>query len=343
MDYWSPEELAVCCAGISSDILGLSIFCADEVSLDAVDAPVARVRIAPVGDQHAVCEVWRAPGPFRTGKIGPVRYRANQTLAFGCLELSEASFAASHHPRTALSAIVESAYAEIFGCIDSLGFPHLVRVWNHLPEINSNTSGFERYRQFNEARHRSFLACGRQTAGNVPAACALGTPAGTALVVYFLASSQAGTIIENPRQVSAWNYPSQYGAFSPLFSRAILTNVSTHPELFISGTASIVGHRSVHPDDAADQTREAATNICALLGEANRVINKSVFDKEHLRYKVYVRDPADYAAVADVLHAIVQPLASPVFLRADICRSDLLVEVEAVGLGQPGAAHPAGT
>jgi chorismate lyase/3-hydroxybenzoate synthase len=342
VDYWSLEELAACCATVAPEILGVSVFCADDVSLDvALDAPVARVRLAPLGSQRAVCEVWRSPlGPCRTGKSGPVRYRAGGTLVFGCVELCEASVAASDHPDAALPVIVELAYAEIFRCIEALGFPHLVRIWNHLPEINSDFGGQERYRLFNQARHRSFHACGRQVTGSVPAACALGSPAGTALVVYFLASTQACAVVENPRQVPAWNYPAQYGAFSPTFSRAVLTGVSDHPELFISGTASIVGHRSVHAGNAAEQAGEAAANVCALLRETNRV-GKHVFAKEQLRYKVYVRHPGDYEAVASVLHEILRPAAAPVFLQADICRSDLLVEIEAVGLRQPEATHAA--
>lgn len=341
VDYWSPEELAAHGEGGPADILGLSIFCAADITACAGAVPVARVRMPPLGGRSAICEVWRAHGPFRTGKVGSVRYRCNHDFVFGCLELSEADAAAGDSAQAALPAITELAYGEIFRCLEVLGFPHLLRVWNHLPEINTEAGGLERYRRFNEARQRSFHASGRQVNGEVPAACALGSPPGTALVVYFLASSQAGKVIENPRQVPAWRYPAQYGAFSPLFSRAIVINAPTNPGLFVSGTASIVGHRTLHAGNAVDQTREAAANLCALLREANRAADRRVFATEQLRYKVYVRHPRDYDAVAETLHGILRPLVSPVFLRADICRTDLLVEVEAVGLRESRTARAA--
>ena len=90
------------------------------------------------------------------------------------------------------------------------------------------------------------------------------------VVVYFLAGRVAPVFVENPRQVSAYHYPREYGTHSPVFSRAALLRQAQSLTLFISGTASIVGHRSLHLGDTAAQTRETLTNIEALLGEANR-------------------------------------------------------------------------
>ena len=141
-----------------------------------------------------------------------------------------------------------------------MGYPHLARLWNYLPQINVETDGLERYRQFNSARRNALIAYRRDLTGNVPAACALGSVTGSPLVIYFLASRQAATAVENPRQVSAYEYPAQYGP-KPAFSRAsILGNT-----LFISGTASIVGHETVHVGDVTAQTRETLANIEALV------------------------------------------------------------------------------
>ena len=57
---------------------------------------------------------------------------------------------------------------------------------------------------------------------------------------------------------------------------------------------------------------------------------------QQLLYKAYVRDPGDQAAVAAVLRDRVRPTHPVLYLQADICRAELLVEVEAVG--QPAAA-----
>ena len=66
----------------------------------------------------------------------------------------------------------------------------------------------------------AFRNSGRATAGAVPAACALGSPAGSPISIYFLAARQPPKMIENPRQTSAYHYPPKFGRHSPIFSRA---------------------------------------------------------------------------------------------------------------------------
>jgi chorismate lyase / 3-hydroxybenzoate synthase len=135
--------------------------------------------------------------------------------------------------------------------------------------------------------------------------------------------------VENPRQVSAYDYPREYGTHSPAFSRATLLRQSGSVTLFISGTASIVGHRSLHVDDTAAQTRETLANIQALLAEANGVAPGARFTLEALACKVYVRRPGDLPVIQTELAAALGPEARILYLQADICRQDLLVEIEA--------------
>ena len=108
--------------------------------------------------------------------------------------------------------------------------------------------------------------------------------------------------------------------------------------LFISGTASIVGHRSLHIGDTAAQTRETLTNIEALLGEANRLADGAHFDLDALAYKVYVRRPSDLPVIQAQLASSLGPKAQIIYLQADICRQDLLVEIEATGICPLAAA-----
>jgi chorismate lyase / 3-hydroxybenzoate synthase len=211
-------------------------------------------------------------------------------------------------------------------------------VWNYLPDINRDSGGTERYRQFNSARQHALRASGRALAGNVPAASALGAARASPLVVYFLAGRTAPIFVENPRQVSAYHYPRQYGSHSPVFSRAALLRQRASLTLFISGTASIVGHRSLHVGDTAAQTRETLANIEALLAEANRVASGAHFSLDALACKVYVRRPADLPVIQAELARAFGPDARIVYLQADICRQDLLVEIEATAMS-PLAAN----
>lgn len=320
-------------------VLGVATF---DRSLGAPDIPIAEVRTPVLGTDGSVCEVWRTREATQSGSHGRVRYRHGAGVLFGCITLPEAQ-ADDAHPEatapehTALHAATEQGYLEIFATLDALGYPHLLRVWNYLPEINLDTHGMERYRQFNDARRKALAACGRNLTGNVPAACALGSQSGSPLVIYFLASHEAPTVIENPRQVSAYEYPAQYGP-RPVFSRASVLRERAGATLFISGTSSIVGHRTLHAGDAAAQTRETLANIEALLGEANRVTGASRFDLERLAYKVYVRKDADLPTIQSQLRAALGPGAQAMYLRADICRQDLLVEIEATGQAPASAA-----
>jgi enamine deaminase RidA (YjgF/YER057c/UK114 family) len=221
----------------------------------------------------------------------------------------------------------------MYATLAAAGNLQLVRVWNYLPDINLETHGLERYRQFNTARHEASRAWGRAVAGSVPAASALGAEPGSPLTLYFLASQRTPAFIENPRQVSAYRYPAQYGPRSPAFSRATVLGEGDEATLFISGTASIVGHRTLHAGDPVGQTRETLANIEALLEEAGRRARMAL-RLETLAYKVYVRDPKDLPVIRAEVASALGAKASVLYLKADICRRDLAVEIEAAGGGR---------
>jgi enamine deaminase RidA (YjgF/YER057c/UK114 family) len=267
-----------------------------------------------------LCEIWRTGERLESGQRSRVHYRRGEDILFGCICLPESE---------GLHAATSAAYGEIFAALNEIGYPYLLRVWNYLPRINVETQGSERYWQFNSGRRKALIASGRDVTGPVPAACALGSASGP-LIIYFLASRAAPAVIENPRQVSAYEYPPRYGP-KPVFSRASVRGERSGTVLFISGTASIVGHRTLHVGDVAAQTRETLVNIEALLQEAKRVSGRARFSLQTLAYKVYVRNRADLPVIQSQLEAALGSRARIIYLQADICRSDLLVEIEATG------------
>lgn len=281
---------------------------------------------------ESICEVWHGGGPLTQGRCGDIHYRHDDEVLFGVIVLSETLFEGGAG-KTPLQQAAESAYRQVFALLDMLRYPYLFRFWNYIADINAHSFGLERYRQFNLGRQDAFLAHGRDVVGNVPAACALGLTQGP-LTIAFLAGRVAPLNIENPRQISAYQYPQQYGPRSPTFSRASLVRLGQDEVLFVSGTASIVGHATLHPADVAAQTRETMTNIEAVLAEANRLASQPGFDLASLHYKVYVRHPADLAQIRAELERIVGIAPNAVYLQADVCRQDLLLEIEAT------AAHP---
>ena len=131
---------------------------------------------------------------------------------------------------------------------------------------------------------------------------------------FLLARREPGhTAVENHRQVPAYHYPDRYGPRPPSFARA--SRLPGGP-LLISGTASILGHRTVHPGELASQCRTTLANL-ATLSPGLRSLQA---------VKVYVRHAGDVDEVRE--------LCAPAFggevayFTTDLCRSDLLVEID---------------
>jgi enamine deaminase RidA (YjgF/YER057c/UK114 family) len=329
LDYLSPTEYQ---SAPWADVLGVATFSGPPQPVAARgEIPVAEVNTPLLLGTASVYEVWRSGEPAESGSRNRVRFRRSENLLFGCIALAESEVAGAPGAPPALHVATVEMYREICATLDALGYPHLLRVWNYLPDINRDLGGTERYRLFNRARQDALSGCGRALTGSVPAASALGAASGSPLVVYFLAGRTAPTFIENPRQTSAYRYPRQYGSHRPIFSRATLLRQGGALTLFISGTASIVGHRSIHVGDTAAQTRETLTNIAALIEEANRVDPGARFSLGALAFKVYVRRPADVRVIRTQLATVLEPASRVIYLQADICRQDLLVEIEATG------------
>lgn len=292
----------------------------------AADAP-PRFQVSMVclgGEQHA--QQWWCVGGERPTT-------ASQTingLVVDWAQTTDFLFACVSIP-TSMPVAQQSfdTYQTLLNTARARGKPHLLRVWNYVPQITEPENGVERYRLFNLGRKDAFRAQNYTLAEGAPAACALGTHGGS-FQVAILASTRPGIAIENPRQVSSYHYPKQYGEDSPIFSRAAwLPQQAGDDVLFISGTASIVGHQTLHCGDVLAQTRESIRNIQALLQSANDKAQTAQWQLDHLRGCVYIRHAADYPAVRACL--LEHGMTDFCFMQADICRNDLLVEIEAEG------------
>jgi len=279
------------------------------------DVLTVDVGLEPV--QGAVpAAVWRASGPVTRGRSGMIRYAHDAGFLFGVIEAHEVAYGDIR--RTART---------VYGAIDEFqrasGFPHLIRMWNFLDALNDGAGDFERYRQFCVGRAEGF---GESVRNGYPAATAIGRQRSSGVLqVFWIAAKAPGRAIENPRQVSAYRYPRVHGPVSPGFSRATILQDGT---LLISGTASIVGHVSKHPNDARAQLAETLRNLDALTCHA-REHGAIPSEQAECLLTVYVRRPVDLALIStDAREAF--PSAQLMFVGADICRRELLVEIECI-------------
>ena len=281
--------------------------------------------------EGAVFDTWAGATRVDERRHGCVHYATDGQWLHGLAEIDDRV--------DGLQAASHRAYTDLFEVLAASPCPNLLRVWNYLADINRQTGGSERYREFNIGRQQAFIEARRSAFEGSPAACALGTREGP-LRVYFLAGRRPPLAIENPRQVSAYRYPDRYGPRSPTFSRAALVDAGGgRSVLFISGTASIVGHTTVHLGDVRRQTEESLRNIAAVRQVAAERAGVA-FPADALTYTVYVRDPADLAVVSEVFEQAVgadsAAARDAIYLHADICRAELLVEIEAHGFARTG-------
>jgi chorismate lyase/3-hydroxybenzoate synthase len=220
-------------------------------------------------------------------------------------------------------------YADLIASVRGSSHPYLLRIWNYLGAINAGDGDSERYRRFCVGRAAAVDAAFNDPP---PAATAIGNDgdAGT-LQVIALCSQTPAIALENPRQTPAWSYPREYGPVAPGFSRgALLGADGASPRLLASGTASIVGHVSQHIGDVAEQLRESLRNLEALLAVGNERGGRAFALAGCEALRVYLRQAEDLSIAQAIVDASGLPRERVLYLRGDVCRRELDVELEGV-------------
>lgn len=289
--------------------------------------PQAHLLKGVIGGDQPVVELWSGRDQARDEIIGATHCRFNGEVLFATV-----SVIVSDDGNDALGTATYTAYRSLLDALQVTGYPHLLRIWNSIPGINVDDGGLERYRRFNLHRFKAYDESKLPTAAGAPAACALGSFGGP-LVLYCLASKTPPESIENPRQTSAFRYPQQYGPRAPSFSRAALWRGESDDSdvLFVSGTASIVGHQTMHQGNVVAQAHETLTNLQSVVAAAVSRGARDIALLSDLRLKAYVRHASDQPLVRQVLAGHGLDADAVLYLNADICRADLLVEIEAIG------------
>jgi enamine deaminase RidA (YjgF/YER057c/UK114 family) len=225
----------------------------------------------------------------------------------------------------------------------------VVRTWFYLGGITAPEGDHQRYQELNRARtdfyqdvrfHCSLLD---PTAprGVYPASTGIGM-AGAGLVLSCLALQTRRDDVfllplENPQQTPAYAYHPKYSPQSPKFSRAVALVLGDYVTTWISGTASIVNSETCHVGDVEKQTEQTIDNIERLIARENFAMHGVPGAGARLhdvaKIRVYLKRAQDVAKC----RAICQRRFGPVpviYAVADICRPDLLVEIEGVAFAR---------
>jgi chorismate lyase / 3-hydroxybenzoate synthase len=233
---------------------------------------------------------------------------------------------------------VEGSARRVYDRVLAVSRGHqLYRFWNYVPRINVVTAGLENYRAFCRGRSLAFeTAFGAGFQSRLPAASAVGSD-GDTLDVIFAAGEATPRHVENPEQIPAYEYPREHGPRSPSFSRATVVAEGGTRFVFLSGTAAIKGHVTIAPGKLEEQIACTLDNL--------RLISRACDVGENLgaesgaatgeggwtrHFKVYLRRHDELARAKALLEGALFTSGDRVtWLRSDICRAELNIEIEA--------------
>ena len=226
---------------------------------------------------------------------------------------------------------------------EGLQIHHIVRQWNYIEQIAQvpKTNGKQQnYQIFNDVRAHYYMK--GDFRNGYPAATGIGMDTG-GVIVDFMALSESEQVrihpIANPGQIDAHRYSEQVlegpsaGKCTPKFERAKMVVIDgIHYYFYVSGTASILGERTMHIEDVEKQTSTTIDNIENLFSAENQESMGVRFDMGDVRFshlRVYVKRMEDVPAVRRVCESRLR-CNSILYLESDVCREELLVEIEGV-------------
>ena len=231
----------------------------------------------------------------------------------------------------------EHAFSQLSQIFSVVEFPvnSIVRQWNYIENILGFDAQEQRYQAFNNVRS-SFYGDAFLTTG-YPAATGIGMNQGGVIIEFIaIQSDELVTYpIDNPEQISAHAYSEKVLVgeqcvlkTTPKFERARYLELFGKKIIFISGTASIRGEHTVGVGNPAEQTEITISNISQLYSK--KVLGKISSGDLNPKYghaRVYIKDRKDYNAIRRTFKTHFGNLPV-VYIIADICRTDLLVEIE---------------
>lgn len=254
--------------------------------------------------------------------------RISESADFCLVSLSVGNADAMDGP--ALEQAAAEGYRRLCSCMRRATIWHPLRIWNFVPRILSDGGdGLDRYMRFNAGRYRAFtewLGGAQGFSHLLPAASAVGHH-GPDLVICALGARHPGRSIANPRQINPHQYSKRFGPFPPCFARATQVNaLGMGGLLLVGGTSSVRGEESVHVGNLRLQLAETLENLAALVRKAFGPVSEPLAHYRALR--IYHLRKSDLAVLQADIHSAFPSIAEIEWQQAELCRDDLLVEIE---------------
>jgi enamine deaminase RidA (YjgF/YER057c/UK114 family) len=227
---------------------------------------------------------------------------------------------------------------------EGMTFSNIIRQWNYIEQITGNVGKngkvSQHYQIFNDVRSKYYGLS--NFASGYPAATGIGMDFG-GIGIDFIAvqtENQNSVIgVKSPVQADAYRYTeavlkencamSDFCRTTPKFERAKFFHTSENKWIFISGTAAIIGQDSADKDSIEFQTEMTIKNIQQLISKDNLLRNGINQEGEPtISYlRVYVKYRKDMDIVKQICSRYFKEMQIA-YVVADICRPELLVEIE---------------
>jgi enamine deaminase RidA (YjgF/YER057c/UK114 family) len=223
---------------------------------------------------------------------------------------------------------------------ENVGIQHIIRQWNYVGDITEFENGNQHYQLFNNARSEFYNNVNFEN--GYPAATGISMSLKSIFVSVLAIVPTTETIIaaiDNSLQIPAYKYSetvlvegkTNHLKTTPKFERGKFITNGKSRIFYVSGTAAIRAEQSTNPNDAALQTRQTVENINFLISNENiqrYTIEKNVYLSLN-SIRVYVKRCEDYVLIkAEVEKA--WPNVTVIYLLAEVCRTELLVEIEGI-------------
>jgi len=242
-----------------------------------------------------------------------------------------------------LSAPVSVQSNAVFAQIEEIlireNFPinSIIRQWNYIEHICVCDGESQHYQDFNDSRSHFY----EKTAwsSGYPAATGIGTEHG-GVMVEFIALKSEGLInvaLDNPLQTAAHKYsqgvllgavdPCFKQRSTPKFERARVLGLPEQLIVYISGTAAIRGETSLIADDITEQTHATMQNIDYLISNDN--YRGESISRGYKMLRIYVKNFSHLEEVRNYMK-VNYPEPIKIYICADICRDELLIEIEGI-------------
>jgi len=231
---------------------------------------------------------------------------------------------------------------------EKMEFSDIIRQWNYIEKItelvDDGTSLSQHYQVFNDVRSKYYKKA--NFINGFPAATGIGMDYGGISIDFIAASfkdSNSVVGLKNPFQIDAYTYSpkvladnnlmSDFCRTTPKFERAKVIATPDGQWVFVSGTAAISGEESINNNNVEQQTELTIDNILSLISWEN-LHNHGIKKGNEVKVdylRAYVKNQHDIPQVMNICQKHF-PQIHIACLVADVCRPELLVEIEGIAL-----------